>query len=307
MRKPGLALCFALALTLLASGLAPAEETKKAKTIDELAAMYDSSSCQGCHQNIHDEWKKSIHSRSVVGTGRTAATIKTTVINGFMEWPYSGVKKPEDVRVEHLMLCAKCHLPQLKDATDDVAKEIVRYVYDFTSGDEQKAAVAREKLEKLNINCLICHSRNAIIHKWTDGYPERNAVYGSRDGSHPDPLHPVLKKSPVMSESILCGQCHGLGPNFELDNPSQCGTLYGTYLWSYRAEGGQESCQECHMRKSGLGHDMTSYRNVGMGKAAVDFKTDILGYIWRDGTTLVPQALVKVDLKNNAGHAIPDG
>ncbi len=99
-----------------------------------------------------------------------------------------------------------------------------------------------------------------------------------------------MKESPIMDESILCGQCHGLGPNLELENPSQCATLYGSYLWAYKADGGQEKCQECHMKKSKLGHNMQSYRDPGMGKAAVDFKVETLGYQWRDGAKMVPQA-----------------
>lgn len=111
------------------------------------------------------------------------------------------------------MICAKCHLPQLADASDEVAKEIVKAA--FTYADSNASDDAREKavetLEKLSINCLVCHQRNAIIHKWSDGYPQKNAVYGSKDGDHPAPGHTKLKISPVMSESILCGQCHGLG------------------------------------------------------------------------------------------------
>ena len=97
------------------------------------------------------------------------------------------------------------------------------------------------------------------------------------------------------------------GPTFELENPSQCATLYASYNMAYRAEGGQEKCQECHMIKSKLGHNMQSYRDPGMAKAAVDFKVEALGYQWRDGAKVVPQALVKVEMINRAGHGIPDG
>jgi len=300
---------FLVLLTAYAQNNAYAAELKKAKTIDELAKMYDSTGCKQCHEEVYHEWTQSIHSRSIVGTGRTAATIKTTVAVGLMSWQYSGVKKPEDVQVKHLMICTKCHLPQLADATDEVAKEIVKYCFIFS--DPKASENAREqagvKLSSVSINCLICHQRNAITHKWVDGFPEKDTVYGSKDGIHADAGHPKMKKSPIMDESILCGQCHGLGPNFELENPSQCGTLYGSYLWAYRAEGGQESCQECHMKKSKLGHNMQSYQNPVMSKAAVDFKVETLGYQWRDGTKMVPQALVRVEMINRSGHSIPDG
>ncbi|MCX7794090.1 MAG: multiheme c-type cytochrome ExtKL [Thermodesulfovibrionales bacterium] len=288
-------------------GTAISEEIKKAKTIDELIKRYDSTGCKTCHEKIYLEWEKSLHSRSIFGTGRTAATLRTTVINGLMEWPYSGVKKPEDVKVKHLMICMKCHLPQLEEAEDSVAQEIIKNVYAFIEGSPAESEKAEAVLKKLNINCLICHQRNAIVHKWVDGYPEKNAVYGSKDGFHPSPEHPKLKTSPIIGESIICGQCHGLGPNFELDNPSQCGTLYGSYLWSYRAEGGTEDCQDCHMRKSGLGHDMESYRSPEMQRLAVDFYVNAYGLYWRDGAKIVPQAFVEVDITNKAGHAIPDG
>jgi hypothetical protein len=290
-------LVFSVLLAVPAVGRIADAQDKKAKSIDELAKMYDSSSCKQCHEEIYNDWNKSLHARSIFGTGRTAATIKTTVEVGLKGWKHSGVKKPEDVELRHLMICAKCHLPQLADATDAVAKEIVKAAYVYadpkTSDAEREKAVA--KLEKVNINCLICHQRNAITHKWVDGTPEKKAG------------HPALKTSPIMGESILCGQCHGQGPNFELENPSQCATLYGSYLFSYRHDGGQESCQECHMRKSKLGHNMQSYRSKALTDMALDFSVDMLPHQWRDGSKMVPETRVIVNMKNKAGHAIPDG
>jgi len=288
-----------------------AAKSGKARTMAELARMYDSSSCVDCHKDVHDDWEKSIHARSIFGTGRTAATFMSAVVNGLMEWPYSGVKKPEDVKVEHLMGCAKCHLPQLADAEDSVAKEIIATIGSWQEAlkakDKVKAEAEAQKLKSLNINCLVCHNRNAITHKWTDGYPQTGVVYGSKEGDHPSDAFPKMKVSPIMSESIQCGQCHGLGPNMELDNPTQCCTSYGSYLWSYTAEGGRETCQDCHMKKSKLGHNMQSYRDPGMAKAAVEFKAEARAFHWRDGTTIKPKAVVKVEMVNHAGHSIPDG
>lgn len=291
-------------MPLVITGALAAEE--KAKTIAELAARYDSTSCKECHPEIHAQWEKSIHARSIFGdaqVGRTAATIKTTIENGLKEWPYSGVKAPGDVGVKQLMMCTKCHLPQLQDAEDSVAKEIVKNVYAFADGDEK----AGQTLQTLNIGCTICHGTNAIVHKWTDGYPQKDAVYGSKDGAHEDPSHPVMKQSKIMKESILCGQCHGLGPNFEHDNPTQCATLYGTHLYAYIPEGGQEKCQECHMHKSKLGHNIQSYRSAEMAKMALDVNVEAQAFQWRDVTTTTPAANVVVAITNKAGHAIPDG
>jgi hypothetical protein len=61
------------------------------------------------------------------------------------------------------------------------------------------------------------------------------------------------------------------------------------------------------MKKSGLGHNMQSYRDPGMAKAALDFHVDAYPSNWRDGTTVRPRAVVKVEMLNRTGHGIPDG
>jgi hypothetical protein len=147
----------------------------------------------------------------------------------------------------------------------------------------------------------------AITHKWTDGYPQHDVVYGLNDSEHEDEAFPIMKRSLIMDESIFCGQCHGMGPNLELENPTQCATAYGSYMWAYRAEGGQESCQECHMDKSGLGHKILSYSDPSMIKMALDFEVESYVSQWLDGSTLKPKAVVKVKMINRAGHSIPDG
>ncbi len=284
-----------------------AADAGKAKTVKELIEMYDSDSCAECHKEIYDQWKKSLHARSIFGpeeSGRTAATFRTTLLNGLKKWKFSGVAGPEDVKVEHLRICTKCHLPQLEDATDEVASEIMNMIVNWAEEGDEKA---EETIQALNINCLICHNRNAITHKWTDGYPQKGVVYGTKDGDHFSESMPEMRRSPIMQESILCGQCHGLGPNLELDNPTQCATLYGYYLWSYQAEGGRETCQECHMKKSKLGHNIQSYRSSAMREAALDFKVEVTGFQWRDGSKMVPLTEVVVEMTNKAGHAIPDG
>jgi hypothetical protein len=283
----------------------------KARSIAELATRYDSSSCVECHPEAHEQWSRSVHSRSIFGNGRTAATFRTAVVNGLMQWRASGVTSPRDVKVEHLMGCAKCHLPQLADATDAVAREILATIDDWSGAleeeDDVRAAKAEGALKSLNINCLVCHNRNAIVHKWTDGYPTRDAVYGHQDGEHADPAFPKMARSPILGESIFCGQCHGLGPNLELANPTQCATAYGSYLFAYVPEGGSKTCQECHMRASGLGHDMQSYRSPVMAQRAVEMRVEADGVVWRDNRTLRPKATVRVELTNRAGHGLPDG
>jgi len=287
---------FALAAII---GFPIPSQAQKARTVDELSKMYDVSTCKACHTKIYEEWEKSIHARSLVGTGRTAATIRTAILDGLMkEQTKSGVKEIKDIKVEHLMMCAKCHLPQLKDATDEVAQQLAKAAVDLDI----------KTLEKVNINCLICHNTHSIIHKWHDGLPEKGVVYGTKDGSHPDKAFPTMKKTVIMKESAMCGQCHGLGPNFDLPQPIQCATLYGSYLHAYIPAGGTETCHDCHIKKYGKGHLMPSYRDPDIAQGAVTMEVSILGYKFlpKAGDPR-PTALVTVKLTSNAGHRIPDG
>jgi len=111
-----------------------------------------------------------------------------------------------------------------------------------------------------------------------------------------------------MKESVMCGQCHGLGPNFDQPNPVQCATLYGSYLHSYIPAGGSKTCQECHMHKFQKGHYMSSYRDPDIAKRAVDVVVEAQPYQFLPKAgELVPTAVVTVKLTSNAGHRIPDG
>src|SRR4030067_1326592 len=180
----------------------------------------------------------------------------------------SGVKETKDIKVEHFALCFKCHLPQIKDATDEVVQQLAKA---FEDGD--KATLA-----KLNINCLVCHNIKAIVHKWQDGEPEKGVIYGTKDGVHGDKMYSTMKKSVIMNESVMCGQCHGTGPNLEFPQPSQCATLYGSYLHSYIPAGGTETCQDCHMKKHGKGHLMPAHGDKDMMKDGISVNVEASAY-----------------------------
>ncbi len=318
--KNGLTIAFAcIAVCMLApfsafgAGGPKPELRPKATTIAELAERYDSSGCVECHEDAHDEWSESLHAVSILGTPRTAPTIITAIEKGLKLFPYSGVKEDSDITVESLMMCMKCHLPQLDEATDDVAREIVATIRSwqqaYRDSDDDKAEALEETIASLNIGCMVCHNKMAIIHKYADGYPQPDTVYGSQEGDHEDEVYAKMAVAPALGESIFCGQCHGQGPNFELDHPSQCATAYGSYLFAYVAHGGNESCQECHMHKSELGHNMASYRDETMIEMALDVSVEGRSLFWRKdkGEGVLPIGVINVEIYNKTGHGIPDG
>jgi len=61
------------------------------------------------------------------------------------------------------------------------------------------------------------------------------------------------------------------------------------------------------MRESGLGHNIQAYRDKKMQEMAVDFHVNIRPIYWRDGAVIKPLIYAIVEIRNKAGHAIPDG
>ena len=308
-----IAACLLAVTSAMGAGGPKLEPQPKAKTIAELAERYDSSRCIECHEEAHDQWSESLHAKSILGTPRTAPTIITAIEKGLKLFPYSGVKKDEDITVESLMMCMKCHLPQLDEATDDVAREIVATIRSWQKAykveDYDRVDELEETIASLNIGCMVCHNKLALIHKYADGYPQPDTVYGATEGDHEDEEYPKVAVAPALGEAIFCGQCHGQGPNFELDHPSQCATAYGSYLFAYVAHGGSKTCQECHMDQSGLGHDMQAYQDEDMIAMAVDVNVEGRSLFWRknkqDG--VLPMGIINVEIYNKTGHGIPDG
>jgi mono/diheme cytochrome c family protein len=199
--------------------------------------------------------------------------------------------------------CFKCHLPQgLTSAEDSVAVELAEALL---AGDKAKVA-------KLQITCITCHSDKAILHKRELGEPKKGVLYSSKAvASHPDGTFKSVEKSAVMKDSVYCGQCHGLGPNFDSDQVFQCANLYGSYLHNYVSGGGTESCQDCHMKKGD--HLIAPNWNDQKGSEellakAISLDVHTLGYEWlKKAGALVPKVVVNTKITTTAGHRIPDG
>jgi len=199
--------------------------------------------------------------------------------------------------------CFKCHLPQaVTSAEDSVAVELA----------EALLAKDSAKVAKLQITCVVCHNQKGIIHKRELGAPEKGVLYGKKDvPAHGDGTFKTVKKSAIMNDSVFCGQCHGLGPNLEFDQPFQCANLYGSYLHNYVSGGGTKSCQDCHMQKGDhlIAPNFNDDKQTSelLAKALV-LDVETLGYEWlRKAATYVPKIVVNTKITSSAGHRIPDG
>jgi nitrate/TMAO reductase-like tetraheme cytochrome c subunit len=291
-----------LLVVVLVLALPLAASAKKAKTIDELAKMYDSTGCKKCHAEIYAQWEKSHHARSLMGVGG-GMFLTPLAMKG--KTPFSP-DSPKKATLDTFP-CFKCHLPQaLTSAEDSVAAELAQALIDKD----------KKKVAKLNITCTVCHNNKAIIHKKTLGNPEKGVLYGTKDvAKHGDKVYKKVKKSAIIKNSIMCGQCHGLGPNLEFENPVQCATLYGSYQHNYLAQGGTQTCQDCHMAKikGKADHLLAPNFNDIKGtsallKKAISLDVQTLGYRWLEKSKdLRPMVVVNTKINSNAGHRVPDG
>jgi Cytochrome c554 and c-prime len=293
----------------------PLMASAKAKTIDELAALVDSTRCKQCHAEIYAQWEKSHHARPLMGVAGGLMLTPVVKASAFQ------VKEPKQATLKTFP-CFKCHLPQgAAEAEDSVAVELTQALFtasDKDAPDKDKAA-ARAKVAKLQITCVVCHHEKAIAHRLVLGNPEKDVIYGTKDvashGDPPDRVFTKVKKSAIMTQSVFCGQCHGTGPNFEFDYPIQCATLYGSYQHNYLTKGGFQSCQECHMKKVGGKSDHTFAPNWDDKESTskmlaeyIPLDVQTLGYQWlRKAGSLTPMIVVNTRIGNRAGHRVPDG
>jgi hypothetical protein len=264
------------------------DSTEKVSTLNELITLFDSSSCKECHEKIYEQWEKSHHARPLMGLDDEIFMTKY-LKNGVL------AVKPGEKGTKRNFPCFKCHLPQFKYATDKVAAEIADAIL-----RNDKASV-----RQLTISCLVCHNEKAVVH----GRPEKNVVYGNRD--LPEDTGHVVKKSPLMKNSLMCGQCHGLGPNLEFETPVQCATLYGSYLHAYIPSGGTQTCQDCHM-KDGNHYMPPNFNNreefSERLRQSLPMEVQTLTYTFepKEGDSR-PMVVLKTKITSKAGHRIPDG
>ncbi len=286
---------YPVVIVLFVLGLIIPAQAQMANTIDELVKMFDDSKCKECHPQQYSEWEKSWHSKSVVSSLKGMSNFFSIGVP--KEWERKLTKK-------EVMKCLDCHAPTMKYASEELAVEVANMIVKaFTTKDEKEKKALKKELSKLNVGCLGCHNVKATtISLGLLGEPERDTIYTSREV-----FSPAHKTIPVntMDKSLFCAQCHGIyyAPDGEA---IYCNTLNGSYYDNYRARGGLETCQDCHMKKKNRGHTFPGGHDLEIVKEGIDFNAEIYGIRHSVGKW-IPRAIVNVSLENKAGHRIPDG
>ncbi|NJD57614.1 MAG: hypothetical protein FIA94_14585 [Nitrospirae bacterium] len=269
--------------------LIPVAVRGEINTIDEIEKTYGDKACMTCHEKIHGEWQKSLHSRSVI---HSLGGLRNFIVFGLKrDW-----KKP--VNRENLMRCMHCHAPLLEQASDSLAAEVGELVQSAFDGNEG----AKKQLSRLNVNCIVCHNTVAEVEINLRGATKPGVYYGPSGRS--SAAHGT-EKSKTITSSAFCSRCHWLYTPPDGDT-LYCNTLYGSYQDAYKAAGGAAACQDCHMRAKGRGHTFPGAYVPEMVKEGIDIDLQATGVRVQPGKG-VPAAIITIGLFNNAGHRIPDG
>ena len=121
----------------------------------------------------------------------------------------------------------------------------------------------------------------------------------------------LSRKSPLLKNSLMCGQCHGLGPVLESETPVQCATLYGSYLHAYIPSGGTQTCQQCHMKNADhyMPPDFNKRDELSARlRESLPIEVQTLPYTFHPTEEkFFPMVVVKTKITSKAGHRIPDG
>ena len=113
--QAGCAVCLLTVVFLLFSGAIVRGETPaQASTLDELIKMFDSSSCKECHEKIYEQWERSHHARPLMGLD------DWIFMAPYLKGGPLAIKRGEKATKANFP-CFKCHLPQIKYGTDEVA------------------------------------------------------------------------------------------------------------------------------------------------------------------------------------------
>ncbi len=258
-------------------------------TLAELLRQHDAVACQACHADVHSQWSKSFHGRSIVQSLGS--------LRAFIDSLENERKAPTNKT--QMLKCLDCHAPMVNDGSEAAIQEIVGLIKTAVDEkDEAKKKAARDTLSGLSVNCTGCHRVKATADPLRPAAADM--LYGPKGGSAPHPVEAI----PVMQSSAFCAQCHALW--YARDGEYlYCTTIFESHQNAYRGMGGTQSCQDCHMKARG--HTFPGAHDQPLVKEGLGLNVEAIGFRQAVGQRLMPVAVVTVDVENRAGHRMPDG
>lgn len=251
-----------------------------------LEASLEPSSCGTCHSAQFEEWKTTIHSRSI-GPGLLG------------QMPTLLRTEPETA-----VMCYNCHSPLTEQ------HEIIQTPMGFKKNPSFDSA-----LQSHGVTCASCHVRG----NQRFGPPQRN---GSLEGSTPSDQapHGGAIRTPAFEQAEFCKGCHQFEEGDKALNGKLLENTYNEWKGSPYSKQGIV-CQQCHMQdrrhlwrgihdpdmvKRGVGFELTTnqahYAAGDELEAILTLTNRAVGHYFP--TYITPKVILKMEFLDAHGHPI---
>ncbi|MBI5236682.1 MAG: hypothetical protein HY886_10610 [Deltaproteobacteria bacterium] len=193
-------------------------------------------SCARCHQGQYEDWKGSLHSKSV-GPGLVG-------------------QLDIDIDPQTAISCYYCHAPVVAQS------EVI--TKDDASGGKTYLpnGFFDEKLKSSGVSCAVCHLRQGRVF----GPPSPNQA-DFKNGVKAD--HAYVQEG-FFEKAEFCAACHQLDEGFELNGKLLVNT-YNEWKDSWYGKN-NVVCQTCHM--PGRRHLFRGIHDIEMVKSGVSFEVE---------------------------------
>src|SRR5574341_727030 len=260
--------------------------------LSALEVSLDPESCAVCHRLQYDDWKGSLHSRSM-GPGVIGQTLELT-----HDHPATA------------QLCYSCHAPLAEQQEKIHRRRGTRSRFQRNPG-------FLAPLQAKGLTCAGCHVRKHQHY----GPPKRDGSLENSPSASQLP-HGGAIRTPAFERAEFCKGCHQFEPDGYALNGKLLENTYNEWLEGpYGREG--KACQSCHMPdrrhlwrgihdpemvKAGVTVDLQlSQANYKIGdklEASLTLTNSGVGHYFP--TYVTPKVVVRIELLDASGQVIAD-
>jgi hypothetical protein len=210
----------------------------------DLPGFKGSEACKKCHVAIYEDWESSMHAHALTSPIMIVQTNQVFAAD-LLQQENQGLGQ----------FCTNCHSPI---ATLFAKSGTLPFV-------SKKANATTEALQE-GIGCVTCHAyrgnpkdSKAVLTDFQQDFAVGKNYFGPFDDPAPNGGFHQATTSPLFTDGKeqLCFSCHNVKNDRDGDNIFELGTdlflqtTFDEYEDDYRAQNGEQTCNQCHMPERG--------------------------------------------------------